>query len=106
MPNHLKIVVIHVLLLSPAVICRGQEAAPVRNLALIAPGDDGRVQQYVQLLQPTMWRELDFVRQTCDLTPDQRRKVGGEADDAVQEAAADMLKPERQPQTSTSIKSS
>lgn len=99
MCNQLKIIVTHLLLASAAVICRGQEAAPVRNLALIAPGDDGRVQQYVQLLQPTMWRELDFVRQTCDLTPDQRPKVKAAADAAVKEAARAMLKPQRQPTT-------
>src|SRR5215204_1706980 len=34
--------------------------------------NDARIQQYVQLLQPAMWSELYFVRQVCDLTPEQR----------------------------------
>jgi hypothetical protein len=63
-----------------------------------ANADDARLQQYVQLLQPTMWRELDFVRQVCDLTPEQRPKVKSAADAAVKEAAKAMLKPQRQPQ--------
>src|SRR5262245_34130292 len=104
MPNHWKTIVTHLLLLSAAVICRAQEAPAVRNLALVAPADDARVQQYVQLLQPTMWRELDFVRQTCDLTPEQRPKVKAAADAAVKEAARAMLKPQRQPTTMIATK--
>src|SRR5262249_12872811 len=103
MCNRLRIIVTHLLLAAAPVICRGQEA-PVRNLALVAPADDGRVQQYIQLLQPTMWRELDFVRQTCNLTPEQRPKVKSAADAAVKEAAKAMLKPQRQPTTMIATK--
>jgi hypothetical protein len=67
----------------PAVFARGQEEA------------DGRVQQYVQLLLPSMWQELDFVRQVCDLKPDQRPKVKAAADAAVKVAAKHMVQPQR-----------
>src|SRR2546425_6387578 len=98
MPDRFKKIATCLLLALAASVSRGQEAAPpVRNLALIA-GDEGRIQQYVQLLQPTMWRELDFIRQVCDLTPEQRPKVKTAADAAVKEAAKAMLKPQRQPQ--------
>ena len=60
------------------------------------PAQDARVQQYVQMLQPAMWRELDFVRQVCDLAPEQRPKVKAAADAAVKEAAKAMLQPQRQ----------
>jgi hypothetical protein len=55
---------------------------------------DARVQQYVQLLQPAMWRELDFVRQVCDLTPEQRPKIKTAADASVKEAAKAMFQPQ------------
>jgi hypothetical protein len=68
------------LLRTPA---RGQEEA------------DGRVQQYVGLLMPSMWQELDFVRQVCDLTPEQRPKVKAAGEAAVRVAAKNMLQPQR-----------
>ena len=79
-------------------------ASPARaqNLGAVAAQEeqlDAQAQQYVQMMQPAMWRELDFVRQTCDLTPDQRPKVKAAADAAVKEAAKAMLKPQRQPTT-------
>src|SRR5437762_11825854 len=81
----------------PFVLAAAASSAQEQGPALVvnAPpaADDGRVQQYVQLLQPTMWRELDFVRQVCDLTPEQRPKVKTAADAAVKEAAKAMLKP-------------
>jgi hypothetical protein len=101
MPSSVKTIATCLLVALAPALCHGQqkEAAPARNLALIAQADDGRIQQYVQLLQPTMWRELDFVRQVCDLTPEQRPKLKAAADAAVKDAAKAMLKPQRQPMT-------
>jgi hypothetical protein len=67
--------------------------------AALARGQDeanGQIQQYVQLLLPSMWRELDFVRQVCDLTPEQRPKIKAAADAAVKAAAKNLFQPQRQ----------
>jgi hypothetical protein len=96
-----KIIIGLLVALAPCII-RAQDAAPAQNVVAAppaAPADDARIQQYVQLLQPAMWRELDFVRQVADLTPQQRPKIKAAADAAVKEAAKAMLKPQRQPTT-------
>jgi hypothetical protein len=80
----LKIATVALLSLT-IVLARGQDEA-----------QDGRIQQYVQLLQPSLWRELDFVRQVCDLTPEQRPKIKAAADTAVIDAAKAMIQPQRQ----------
>jgi len=54
---------------------------------------EAQVQQYVQMLQPLMWRELEFIRKTCDLKPEQRAKIKSVADASVKRAAADMIRP-------------
>jgi hypothetical protein len=54
---------------------------------------NAQVQQYVQMMQPLMWRELDFIRQVCDLTPEQRPKIKAAAEAGVKQAARDMLQP-------------
>ncbi len=54
---------------------------------------DAQAQQYVQLMQPLMWRELEFVRLTCDLTPEQRPKLKAAGEAGVKQAARDMVMP-------------
>jgi len=51
---------------------------------------DAQLQQNIQLLQPTLWKELDFVREVCELKPEQRPKIKTAADSAVQQAAKNM----------------
>jgi len=85
MPARCPFIALLVLLGLPPVVACGQDQE-----------QDARVQQYVQLLQPAMWRELDFVRQVCDLTPEQRPKVKAAAEVTVKEAAKAMLQPQRQ----------
>jgi len=57
--------------------------------------NDAQLQQYVQLLQPAMWQELNFIRQVCELTPEQRPKIRAAADVAVKEGAKAVLQPQR-----------
>jgi hypothetical protein len=57
--------------------------------------NDAQIQQYVQLLQPIMWQELNFIRQVCDLTPEQRPTIRSAADVAVKEGAKAVLQPQR-----------
>src|SRR3954453_20200147 len=57
--------------------------------------EDARLQQYVQLLQPVMWQELNFVRQICDLTPEQRPKIREAGDSAVKEGAKAIVQPQQ-----------
>jgi hypothetical protein len=54
---------------------------------------DAQAQQYVQMMQPLMWRELEFVRQTCDLKPSQRPQIKSAAEAGVKQAARDMVRP-------------
>jgi hypothetical protein len=42
-----------------------------------------------------MWQELNFIRQVCDLTPEQRPKIRSAADVAVKEGAKAVLQPQR-----------
>jgi len=52
---------------------------------------DAQVQEYVRMIQPLMWRELEFVRQTCELTPDVRPKIKAAGEAALKQAARDMI---------------
>ena len=87
-----------------ALACLCASAAHAQPLARAAPAvnaeDDPRIQQYVQLLQPALWKELDFVRQVCELTPQQRPKIKAAGDAAVKEAAKAIVLPPRQPRSS------
>jgi hypothetical protein len=47
-------------------------------------------QQYLQLMQPLMWRELEFVRLTCDLKPEQRPRIKAAAEKSAKQAAQDQ----------------
>jgi hypothetical protein len=99
---HFNHIIMGLLTALAACMVHAQDAAPAQRVLappVAANADDARIQQYVQLLQPTMWRELDFVRLVCDLKPEQRPKVKAAADVAVKEAAKTMLKPQRQPMT-------
>jgi hypothetical protein len=58
---------------------------------------DAQLKQYLQLLQPAMWRELEFVRLTCKLTPEQRPKIKAAAEEAVMDAARLFLRQPNQP---------
>src|SRR5437763_16854493 len=70
-----------------------------RPAAAVDAENDARVQQYVQMFQPALWKELDFVRQVCELTPQQRPKIKAAGDAAVKEAAKAMTQPQRQPRS-------
>jgi len=59
--------------------------------------EDAQLKQYLQLLQPAMWRELEFVRLTCRLTPEQRPKIKAAAEEAVKEAARLFVRQPNQP---------
>lgn len=53
---------------------------------------DAQAQQYEQMLRPKMWRELEFIRQTCDLSPEQRPKIKAAADASVKKAAKEVMR--------------
>ncbi|MDB5339199.1 MAG: hypothetical protein JWN70_4818 [Planctomycetaceae bacterium] len=53
--------------------------------------DDGQVLQYEQMMRPKMWRELEFIRQNCDLTPEQRPKIKAAAQASVKQVAKDIV---------------
>lgn len=55
---------------------------------------DAQVQQWIpqftEQFKPMLWTELNFIRQTCDLTPEQRPKVKAAGDAALEEAVRKM----------------
>jgi hypothetical protein len=57
--------------------------------------NDAQLEQYMQLLKPAMWQELNFIRQVCDLTLEQRSKIRAAADVAVKDGARAIIKRER-----------
>lgn len=75
--------------------------AGLGSLALVQGQDadqqNAQVQQYVQMMQPALWRELDFIRRVCDLTPPQRSKIKAAGDAAVTKAAKSVVQPQVQP---------
>jgi hypothetical protein len=89
MQLQLKSTAIVTLVLLHSAVVHSQEIRVVPAAAAQAE-QDARFQQNVQLLQPTLWKELDFVRQVCDLKPEQRPKIKAAADAAVQQAAKNM----------------
>ena len=102
MPPRLQLVTILALALPGAVLCcatrtRGQNKGVVA--AENAPEDerqaqiDAQAQQYVQFMQPLMWRELDFVRQVCEVAPEQRPRIKAAGEAGVKQAARDMVSP-------------
>jgi len=62
---------------------------------------DAQAMQYVQMMQPIMWRELDFARQVCELPPEARPKVKAAGEAALKQAARDMIQPQRVPRGRT-----
>lgn len=69
---------------APAAAAEAQEV-PVDVL-------DAQAQQYEQMLQPKKWRELEFIKQTCNLTPQQRPTIKAAADASVKQAAKELLR--------------
>jgi hypothetical protein len=75
--------------------------AQVAPLALETKGEEkfkdkireAQVQQYTQMLRPYMWRELAYVQLTCDLEPEQRRKIKVAAEASVIQAARELIRP-------------
>lgn len=51
---------------------------------------DAQATQYLQMLYPKMWRELESIRQSCDLAPEQRPKVRAAAESSVKVAARNL----------------
>jgi hypothetical protein len=85
------------LALSPAALL-AQQLIEVKNAQAAQDQakqvEDAQLKRYIQLLQPVMWRELEFVRLTCNLTPEQRPTIKAAAKDAVKEAAR-LFAPQR-----------
>jgi hypothetical protein len=85
-------------LLARVAVAQKADAADVKN-------EDPRIQHYVQMMQGQLWKELDFVRQICTLSPEQRPQVKAAADSAVKEAAKSLLQPQgRATPASVSVK--
>jgi hypothetical protein len=81
---------------------RGQDeaapAAPAAAAAVVteveeAPADDANAEavQYEQMLHPKMWRELEFIKQTCNLTREQRPKIKAAGDASLKKAAKEVM---------------
>lgn len=72
-----------------------QEDAPV---AAPAEALDAQAMQYEQLLKPKMWKELEFIKQACNLTREQRPKIKAAALASLKPAAKQLLQQMQQPQ--------
>ena len=90
---HRKLTTALALCLSSMATARGQDAADK------AAEQDARVQQYVQALQPALWKELDFIRQVCDLKPAQRPKIKAAGEAAVKQGARSFVAPQQRSTT-------
>jgi len=80
------------------------EAAPAAAVVvedLAADPLDAQAMQYEQMLRPKMWRELEFIKQTCNLTREQRPKIKAAADASVKKAAKGALQQMRRPGNQT-----
>jgi hypothetical protein len=47
------------------------------------------------MLQPTLWAELDFIRQVCPLTPEQRPKIKAAGEEGLKQAARHIGLPQQ-----------
>jgi hypothetical protein len=74
-----------------------RERAAARDAAQVKQQEmlQARAQEYVQLMKPLMWQELDFIRLTCDLTPEQRPLIKAAAENGVNRAAREIVQPQR-----------
>jgi hypothetical protein len=70
-----------------------REAARKAALAQREQALEAQAQQYVQMIRPLMWRELEFIRKTCDLEPEQRPKIKEAAEASVKKAARNIVMP-------------
>lgn len=74
-----------------------KKAAPrVKPAAVEANQNDALAQQYEQYMHPHMWRELEFIRQSCDLTAEQRPVIKAAGLASVKEAAKLFLRNQQQ----------
>ena len=71
---------------------KAKTAAVVELKAEAAVAVDAQAQQYEQMMRPKMWRELEFIRQNCDLAPEQRPKIKAAAEVSVKQAAKDFVR--------------
>lgn len=53
---------------------------------------EAQAQQYEQYMQPKMWRELEFIRGCCDLTPEQRPLIKAAGLASAKEAAKQFVR--------------
>jgi hypothetical protein len=65
---------------------------------------DAQAQQMVQMSQPLMWRELEFIRQTCNLAPEQRPKIKEAAETSLKKAVRTVVMPQRGVRTRQGIR--
>jgi len=75
------------------------DVAATSDEAADAPADplDAQAMQYEQMLRPKMWRELEFIKQHCDLTREQRPKIKAAADAGVKKAAKEVVQQFQRP---------
>ncbi len=70
--------------------------APVNVAEMAVDQNDAMAQQYEQYMHPHMWRELEFIRQNCDLTAEQRPLIKAAGLASVKEAAKQFVRNQRQ----------
>ncbi len=75
-----------------AAAARAKEAAAARAKQQ-EEALNAQAQQYIQMLQPTLWTELDFVRQVCELKPEQRPKIKAAGEESLKKAAREIAQP-------------
>jgi hypothetical protein len=97
MQIRLTMPIVIALTLACAARVRSEDAAAAKE-----EQENAEAQQYVQMIQPLMWRELEFIRLTCDLTPEQRPKIKAAGDKSVKLAARAFIKQQRMPQVGLS----
>ncbi len=67
-------------------------AAPVRGQLNVAAKNEAMVKQWKQQLQPLLLAELNFVRQVCELTEEQRPKIRAAGEKSLQSAVEQFVK--------------
>ena len=97
MQIRLTMPIVIALTLACAARVRSEDAAAAKE-----EQENAEAQQYVQMIQPLMWRELEFIRLTCDLTPEQRPKIKAAGDKSVKLAAREFIKMQLMPQAHSS----
>jgi hypothetical protein len=80
----------------PADRVKARANLPVRANVMAAEQIDAMAQQYEQYMHPRMWRELEFIRQSCDLTAEQRPLVKAAGLAGAKEAAKQFARNQQQ----------